>query len=297
MNALAGRTVALSISDAPDRARLGFPAREVERALFTLCVALIRAGARIQYAGDLRPGGWTFKLFRHLAGAYAGQHEAPFMHVVPEPVLRKTSFEALVEAAREAKGTTESHFVIGGRLRPVFPHDGGLLVEPLGERELLPSDDALTHWLGHFPEEPRARAFSQARLLATQVADARISMGGKMGLAGVEGDAYEGVMPGIAEEAIMALEAGTAFAPLGAFGGATRDVAIALDLLPEAASVPRGPQADTYDAAMKRVAELRPAMPTALRERLRAIAECDRAEWIAREVIDIVALWPRDDRN
>ena len=114
-----------------------------------------------------------------------------------------------------------------------------------------------------------------------------------MGLLDVDKDAYEGKMPGIAEEAIMTLEAGAAFVPLGVFGGATRDVAIALDLLPEAARVPRGPQADSYEPAMKQVEALRSAIPAEPRERLRAVAVSDRAEWIAREVVDIVALWPR----
>ena len=163
MSALAGLIVALSISDAPDRAKLGFPGREVERALFTLCTALIRAGARIQYAGDLRPDGWTFKLFRHLAGAYAGQNEAPFVHVIPEPVLRRTSFDALVGAARESKGTAETVVVIGERLRPVWPYDGGLLIEPERDHELLPDAGALAAWLGRFAEEPRQEAFSRAR--------------------------------------------------------------------------------------------------------------------------------------
>ena len=55
MKALAGKIVGLSISDAPDRAKLGFPDREIDCALFSICTVLIRAGARISYAGDLRP--------------------------------------------------------------------------------------------------------------------------------------------------------------------------------------------------------------------------------------------------
>lgn len=53
MTALKGRSVALSVSDAPDRARLGLPSREVDRALFSICTVLVRAGAKIVYAGNL----------------------------------------------------------------------------------------------------------------------------------------------------------------------------------------------------------------------------------------------------
>lgn len=292
MSRIPGLTVALSISDAPDRARLGFPAREIERALFTLCTALIRSGARIQYAGDLRPTGWTFRLFRHLTGAYAGQQDAPFIHVVAEPVLRRTSFEGLVDAATEAQRTAESCFVIGGRLRPAMPHRGGLLVDPHGDREHLSDAASFAAWLSRFPEVVPAAAFTQARRLATAAADGRVAMGGKMGVIGVKGDAYEGAMPGIAEEAVLALEAGLPFVALGAFGGATRDVAIALDLLPGAARVPRGPQADTYGPGLARVEALRPAIPDDVRERLRGVATSDRAEWIAREAVEIIASWP-----
>ena len=57
---LTGWKVALSISDAPDRARLGFPEREVERALLAVCTAIIREGGEILYAGDLQPEHFTF---------------------------------------------------------------------------------------------------------------------------------------------------------------------------------------------------------------------------------------------
>src|SRR4051812_42636892 len=84
--------------------------------------------------------------------------------------------------------------------------------------------------------------------------------------------AHEGAMPGVAEEAIMTLEAGRALVLLGAFGGATRDMAIALGLLPEEARVPRGPQTDSYGPALARVEALRPLLPESLRPRLQAVA-------------------------
>lgn len=95
MRTLEGLSIGLSISDAPDRARLGLPLREVDRTLFTICTVLVRAGARIVYAGNLEPTGFTFSIFRHLAGAYATGARAPFVHLVPEPVLRSASFDGL----------------------------------------------------------------------------------------------------------------------------------------------------------------------------------------------------------
>ena len=58
---LEGRMIAISIGDAPDRGRLGYPQREVDRVLLSVCTALVRAGARIVYGGNLDPAGFTFK--------------------------------------------------------------------------------------------------------------------------------------------------------------------------------------------------------------------------------------------
>ena len=83
---LEGRMIAISIGDAPDRGRLGYPQREVDRVLLSVCTALVRAGARIVYGGNLDPAGFTFKIFRHLSEAYAVRRSTPpFVHVVPEP--------------------------------------------------------------------------------------------------------------------------------------------------------------------------------------------------------------------
>src|SRR4051794_29160283 len=86
---LAGQEIAISISDAPDLGKLGYPQREVERALLAVCGALVRAGARIAYGGNLDPAGYTFKIFEFLARTYTVQPAvAPFVHYVPQSVLR-----------------------------------------------------------------------------------------------------------------------------------------------------------------------------------------------------------------
>ena len=106
---LEGRMIAISIGDAPDRGRLGYPQREVDRVLLSVCTALVRAGARIVYGGNLDPAGFTFKIFRHLSEAYAVRRPTPpFVHVVPEPVLRRANFADLAAMLKEARGTVET---------------------------------------------------------------------------------------------------------------------------------------------------------------------------------------------
>jgi len=41
MSALDGMHVAISISDAPDRERLGFPQSEIDRVLLSICMGLV----------------------------------------------------------------------------------------------------------------------------------------------------------------------------------------------------------------------------------------------------------------
>ena len=131
---LEGRMIAISIGDAPDRARLGYPQREVDRVLLSVCTALVRAGARIVYGGNLDPAGFTFKIFRHLSEAYAVRRSTPpFVHVVPEPVLRRANFADLAAMLKEARGTVETRIAFADErvVRLIAEDDDG----PRGDDE------------------------------------------------------------------------------------------------------------------------------------------------------------------
>ena len=112
-----------------------------------------------------------------------------------------------------------------------------------------------------------------------------------MGLVDSPEDHYSGSMPGIAEEALFSLAAGKAYVPLGAFGGATRDVAISLELLPSEARTPRGKQDASYARAMGRARRLRHRIPEPLRERLQLLAASDSAEDLAQELLSVLREW------
>jgi hypothetical protein len=81
-------------------------------------------------------------------------------------------------------------------------------------------------------------------------------MGGKMGIIHIVDDQYDGTMPGVAEGALLTLKNGKPLVTLAAFGGATRDIAIALGLLPASAATPRGCQIDSYSETMKEFVDL-----------------------------------------
>lgn len=293
-----GLKVAISISDAPDRMRLGLPEREVDRALMTICTALIREGAEILYAGNLSPDQYTFKIFRHLAGVYAGTRDvAPFVHVIPEPIVRTVSFVHLHSALRENGTVTQTFLSFGSELLKVRTSGPALLLRAHdGTPEAVGSDDEWRRWLGRRPVTPRIAAYTAARKAVTNAADARVALGGKMGLEAQKSDQYEGDMPGIAEEALMALDAGLPMVALGAYGGAARDVAISLGLLGVERRVPRGTQHASYVPAMNAVAERAACIPGPVRSALRAIADDDRGEPTAFAIVAAILAW-RDAAN
>jgi hypothetical protein len=296
-------TVAISISDAPDRQRLGYPQREVDRVLFSLCTALVRSGARIVYGGNLDPTGFTFKIFRHLAEAFAVRGaKPPFVHVVPEPILRRTKFDDLAALLNEAKGTVETTVVLSGeRLARLSPSsetdvsDDDRTVKIVadyspGARATIDSHAALQDWLGP-PEISPIEAFSMARDIMTRMVSARVVMGGKMGLKDKPGDRYEGKYPGVIEEAILALREKQPLVILGAFGGAARDLAITLNLMDESAKVPRSTQDPSYFAALDEVRELKDRIPLPTRETLSQIAQDDRAEPLSYAIVRAIERW------
>jgi hypothetical protein len=244
------RLVAMSISNAPDFERLGYPQREVDRVLLSVCTALVRAGARIVYGGNLDPAGFTFKIFQHLAQAYSVRGpKAPFIHVVPELELRRTDFDfdKFIRTLKEARGTVETNVAMAdGRVIILQQNEdsvpGLLALASPGNEVKIESRAALQDLLGPIRAKP-AEGLTAARLAMTRMTVGRVVMGGKMGLKDRPDDHYQGAMPGVIEEAILALATGQALLTLGAFGGAARDMAIALKLLDPSLRVPRGEQA------------------------------------------------------
>ncbi|MBK8210335.1 MAG: hypothetical protein IPK78_10560 [Rhodospirillales bacterium] len=67
---------------------------------------------------------------------------------------------------------------------------------------------------------------------------------------------YRSRLPGIVEEALLHAANGRLVVPLGAFGGAARDVAIELGLLPETARVGYAAAGDSYYPALAKLGKL-----------------------------------------
>ncbi len=283
--------VQISASLPPDHLKLSIPPREFDRAMLTVCMSLVRAGATVVYGGDLRPDGITFKIFRHLARAYADVGRVPFVHVISFPSIARMPYEKLAEALRERRGTCRTCVCAGDELLSVTLGDEELVVGEGDATVRLVDQADLTAWIEGLGTVNNAADMSRARASVSAFVDACVAIGGKMGLLDNEGDQFSGAMPGIVEEVLLALNSGKPVIPLAAYGGSTRDLAISLQLLPEDQRVPRGRQAPSYWEALSAAAAARSLIPDSIIDALQTIAVDDRAEMISRATVDAIHIW------
>jgi len=299
---LNGTTISISIGNAPDMQKLGYPSREVDRVLFTVCGSLIRAGARIAYGGNLETHGYTVKIFRYLAKAYTvRQTIPPFIHYIPESVLFTANYDDIYHLLHENRDMVESVVVYQGKIAgTLVALDNGQVgicwakdFSPnhlVSSRiEIIPKNDTeqslcYTRIFGNMT--PVSEALTQMRKIMTAATSARIVMGGKMGLLNIPTDHYQGNMPGVVEEALLTLEANKPIIVLGAFGGAARDIAIALDLLPKKERVARDPQLETYQKTIDSIAMFKNQLQRQDLEVLKELASIDRAETIGHKIVE-----------
>jgi hypothetical protein len=97
-------------------------------------------------------------------------------------------------------------------------------------------------------------------------------------------------MPGIWEEMMHSLVSEHPIAVLGAYGGAARDAAIALDLIREEYRVPYlGEQQGGLDSAFKRLLELRSKIREDKRKVLKEFAVRSDTEALAKDLVQWLA--------
>ncbi|SCX26121.1 hypothetical protein DSM25558_3935 [Agrobacterium sp. DSM 25558] len=291
MSELKDLRIQLSLSVPPDHLKLAIPARELDRAMLTVCMTLVRAGATVVYGGDLRPDGFTFKIFRHLASAYADQDTVPFIHVLNQPSLSKLSYETLAQALRERRGTCQTYLPSEGKMIPIRLGDDEIVVGSRTGSTLIRDSNAFDTWSSRLKTKTISDASTDAREAIAEFVHASVLIGGKMGIEEIDGDLYVGKMPGIIEEALMMLKSNKPVIPLGAYGGATRDLAVALGLLEESQRVPRGSQTSSYSSGVEEARRYNDRIPPHLRSRLTSVAQDDRAEFVAKEIVQIISQW------
>jgi|HubBroStandDraft_1064217.scaffolds.fasta_scaffold01080_6 hypothetical protein len=203
---LAGTAVAVSISDSPDLAALGMGEQHLHDAIQEFARHILANGGIVAYGGDLRKGGFTQNLL-DLVQTYRLAGHDPWNRIrsyVSWPIhLEKDSAE-------------------WAKLNAHYKPDA------IFTRTEKPADlkrDASTYFK---PDTLEARyAWARGLTLMREQMDAasdlraRVIMGGR-----VQG--FVGRYPGVLEEALITMQHGEALYLCGGFGGAAREIILAL---------------------------------------------------------------------
>lgn len=265
--------VAISVSDGPDLQLFGFLPQHLKRLLASLAAATLRAGWRVGYGGDLRLDGFTRSLLADMAAAYGrgeirDRPQAAVVHFFALSSWGQMSVQSILNHLTDRElGPTdapiapvlETRFFVPKRAADVMPggdgrpyvavvvQDGGLRLAPAG----LPIGEshffAMLEAAASKPLEPAAALTAMRRGMAADC-PLRVQFSGQI-------DGYKGDRPGILEEALEQIRAGGIVMPLGAFGGAARDVAIALGLLREERTIYQN-YGRNYERSLAELAEL-----------------------------------------
>ena len=205
---LSQKAIAIAISDSSDMAALGLAPEHLRDAMAEVARHLLAMGARLVYGGDLRANGFTELLFelvaRYRRDANLGDVRPAVVNYLAWPIVASKPAAELQRLAKELTGLAELH----------------CLDRQGSEVELDGLNDAVRPQI---TDADWADALTAMRDVLTHASDARVVLGGR-----VEG--YKGRMPGIAEEASTALQAGQPLFLLGGFGGCARDIAALLGL-------------------------------------------------------------------
>lgn len=208
-------TVAISISESADLTRLGMTDRHLTRAMETTATYLLAFGYRLAYGGDLRRDGFTEQLFE-LVSRYDrtpwSQGRRGVIDYLPWPACVALTIDEYRDLSVRLGDSAEVRCLA----------QDGTVLEDFG----FPGT----------PVEDRheiAASLTAMRRTMLKETSARVVLGGR-----VEG--YTGTMPGIAEEALLTLQAGKPLYVVGGFGGCARDIAETLELVQPCPDTPRG---------------------------------------------------------
>jgi hypothetical protein len=230
---LSKHSIAISISESPDMAVLGLAREHLDDAMAEVARHLLAMGARLMYGGDLRPKGFTEVLFelvaRHRRDADLGDERVGVSNFLAWPVHVSLSSDQLRHLSEAMRGVAEL----------ICLNVDGEVIPDTERQQLVPRPATPDEW---------SAGLTTMRDFMTKMSDARVVLGGR-----VEG--FKGRMPGVAEEALIALRAGQPLFIIGGFGGCVRDIAEEIGLA-KAGPITRPPWPGRGDFASFSVKDL-----------------------------------------
>jgi hypothetical protein len=232
-NALKEIKLGISLSESPDLQRLGLVETHFKLAVAELARTVLVSGGELVYGGHLSPDGYTAFLIHELQRF--GRRDRPFHSVLPWAEHRKLSQFQLKEKILDLGLYGDiAGLDVNGNVIDLFKDRPE---EAIPEVDNLLIKDSLT-------------ALRKYMCFNTH---GRIFIGGKR-------HNFQGDFPGIAEEAIFAIEAKQPVFFAGGFGGVTADIARILQLdggewIPKYSDEP--PPDPRWEKAMAKLTELR----------------------------------------
>lgn len=206
---LGKHVIAISGSESPDITYLGLSAAHLEDAMTELARHLLALGARLSYGGDLRKGGFSELLFelvqRYRRDVADEDSSIGISNFLAWPVHLGMSFEDVRRVSSDLTGVAEL----------VCLDENGKRLPLMSRQSIQTREPTVAEW---------ADGLTTMRRTVQAESHARIILGGRV-------ENFKGSMPGIAEEAIIALHSDVPLFVLGGFGGCARDIAETLGLV------------------------------------------------------------------
>ena len=210
---LAGLRLALSVSNSPDLDRMGLTETHLRLVLGEVARMVLGQGGTLAYGGSLAPGGYTGLLEEEVL-RHGARPERLLLLFIPWSEHRSVPLSAL-RGRQRALGRFGRMLFLDREGGETAPEEGR------GEAAVPEADPAMV-----------ASSLTAMRRAMTRRTDARLLLGGRR-------SGFLGAMPGVMEEASLAIDAAEA-RPLyvaGGFGGVAFDIARAVGLL-DAAFLP-----------------------------------------------------------
>jgi hypothetical protein len=204
---LNGLRLGISVSNSPDLERLGLLDTHLRLALAEIARCILVSGGTLAYGGHLEPEGYTTFLVKEIQ-KYGRQEGDEFRRMLLVCL-------AWPEHRRVALSKLAKDWDLGLRGHVVYLDPDGKEIDPDFQRaeEPQPVSD---------PGVKQTSLTAMRRYMGTKTAG-RVLLGGKR-------HDFQGEIPGLMEEALIALEARQPLYLAGGFGGATADIAAALGI-------------------------------------------------------------------
>lgn len=204
-DALQGVKVGISVSDSQDLKRLGLSQAHAEMAVGEIARAVLIAGGSLVYGGRIKPSGFTQYLIHEVTSYGCDYATGQLTLCLAAPEHHKLSRHEYDEVDRE----------LGTKGRIVCLDKAGHEIQDVSKLEAEFSDSVASLEI--------ANSYSAMRHYIGTITNAQVIIGGQL-------SNFTGSMPGIVEEAIIAIKACHPIYISAGFGGAAALVAKRLQI-------------------------------------------------------------------